>query len=145
MLGQLAVVAALALAGVASVHAGARRTVWMPSNASGARPELELYPSGEVAGPCREAMAQARAHPGETTAPPVSGAGKPPGVRGEAAYGPEVVRAACRGVVGLRHATTVELIPPPEACGAGLVRVRVLDGTFRGRMGCVRAGDLRVP
>lgn len=67
-----------------------------------------------------------------------------PGLRGQVASGGESVRTACRGLVGLKHATTVELLPPPGACGAGLAKVRVLDGTYRGRVGCVRADGLRV-
>jgi hypothetical protein len=35
-------------------------------------------------------------------------------------------------------------MPPPGACGQGLQRVRVLDGAYRGRIGCVRADALRV-
>jgi hypothetical protein len=142
---RLLPVAAAILGGVVLAHAGARRTVWMPPDAGGTRPELGLFSSSEEARACRDALLHARAQPGDGTAGPVPGAGKPPGLRGEAAYGPEAVRSACSGLVGLKHATTVELLPPPGACGAGLAKVRVLDGTYRGRTGCVRADALRVP
>jgi hypothetical protein len=141
---RLLPVAAAVLGGVVLAHAGARRTVWMPPDASGTRPELGLFPSSNAARGCREALAHARAQPGEGAAP-APGAGKPPGLRAEAAYGAEAVRSACRGLVGLKHATTVELLPPPDACGAGLAKVRVLNGTYRGRIGCVRADALRMP
>src|SRR5262245_57388293 len=139
---RLLPVAAAVLGGVVLAHAGAGRTVWMPPDASGTRPELGLFASGDVARACRDALAHARAQPDDGTAAPPPGVGKPPGLRGEAAYGPESVRSACKGLVGLKHATTVELVPPPEACGVGLVRVRVLSGTYRGRTGCVRADGL---
>ena len=142
---RLLLVAAAVLGGVIVASAGADRTVWMPSDASGTRPELGLFPSGAEARACRDALSRSRAQPGDGTAATPPGAGKPPGLRGEAAYGPESVRSACKGLVGLRHETTVELVPPPGACGVGLVKVRVLSGTYRGRTGCVRADGLRVP
>ena len=141
----LGLVAAVVLGGAVLAQAGARRTVWMPPDAGGTRPELGLFPSSDAARACRDALAQARAQPGGAAAAPGPGAPTPPGLRGEATYGPEAVRAACGGLVGLKHATTVELLPPPDACGAGLAKVRVLDGTYRGRIGCVRADALRVP
>jgi hypothetical protein len=142
---RLLPVAAAVLGGVVLAHAGARRTVWMPPDASGTRPELGLFPSSDEARTCRDALAHARAQPGDGTTATAPGAGKPPGLRGEATYGPESVRSACGGLVGLKHATTVELLPPPGACGPGLAKVRVLSGTYRGRTGCVRADGLRVP
>lgn len=140
---RLVVVAAV-LAGAMLAHAGARRTVWMPPDAGGTRPELGLFPTSEAARACTEALAQAGKQPGGAAGVPAPGPGAPPGLRGEAASGPDAVRAACAGLVGLKHVTTVELLPPPDACGAGLAKVRVLDGTYRGRIGCVRSDGLRV-
>src|SRR5262245_48382486 len=142
---RLLPVAVAVLGGVVLAHAGAKRTVWMPPAASGTRPELGLFANGNAARACRDALAHERARPDDGTAVPLPGAGRPPGLRGEAAYGPESVRSACKGLIGLKHETTVELVPPPGACGVGLVRVRVVSGTYRGRTGCVRADALRVP
>jgi hypothetical protein len=143
MARPLLIAVALLLGVTATLHAGARRTVWMPPDADGIRPELGLFRSAEAARACRDALSRARVQPADRV--PAPGAGAPPGLRGEAASGPEAVRAACRGVVGLKHETTVELLPPPGACGAGFVKVQVLDGGYRGRTGCVRADALRVP
>ncbi len=145
MVRILAPAAALVLGGAILVHAGARRTVWMPPDAGGTRPELGLFAGRDAAIACRDALARAQAQPEPEDSAPSPGAGTPPGLRGHVTSGPEDVRAGCRGVVGLKHATSVELVPPPDACGAGLSKVRVLDGTYRGRIGCVRADGLRVP
>src|SRR4029453_11078215 len=110
---RLLPVAAAILGGVALAHAGARRTVWMPPDAGGMRPELGLFSSSDEARACRDALLHARAQPGDSTAGPVPGAGKPPGLRGEAAYGPDVVRRAGGGLGGLEEATRVELLPTP--------------------------------
>ena len=142
---RLLPIAALVLGGVVLAHAGALRTVWMPPDESGTRPELALLPSADAARACSDALARARAQPGQGTTVPAPRAGKPPGLRGEVAYGPQSVGTACNGLVGLKHETTVELVPPPGACGAGNANVRVRDGAYRGRTGCVRADALRVP
>jgi len=140
---RLLPIAALVLGSVVLAHADARRTVWMPPDESGTRPELPLLPSADVARACRDALMRAPAQPGPGM--PAPRAGKPPGVRGEVAYGPQSVATACNGLVGLKHQTTVELVPPPGACGPGNANVRVRDGAYRGRTGCVRADALRVP
>lgn len=142
---RLLPLAAVVFGGVVLTHAGARRTVWMPPDETGTRPELALIPSGDGARACLDALARARAQPADGTTAPAPRAGKPPGLRGDAAYGPQSVGTACDGLVGLKHATTVELVPPPGACGAGLAHVRVREGAYRGRTGCVRADSLRVP
>lgn len=120
--------AAVLLAPVTHASAGARRIVWLDPDASGTRPLLGLFPSAAAARACREAMARGRGEQGE-----------PPGVTTDAAG-----RAVCGHFVGLRHGTRVEFMPPPGSCGEGLQKVRVLDGTYRGRIGCVRADALRV-
>lgn len=141
----LPIIVAAIFGGVVLAHAGAQRTVWMDPDETGTRPELALVPSGGDTRACLDALAQAHAQPGDGTTAPTPRAGMPPGLRGKAAYGPPSVGTVCDGLVGLKHATTVELLPPPGACGAGLARVRVRDGAYRGRTGCVRADALRVP
>ena len=142
---RLLPIAALVLGSVVFAHAGALRKVWMPPDESGTRPELALLPSADAARACRDALMRARVQPGQGATTPAPRAGRPPGLRGEAAYGPQSVATACSGLVGLKHETSVELVPPPGACGAGIANVRVLDGAYRGRTGCVRADALRVP
>jgi len=132
MARALALAAAVLLAGVTPASAGARRIVWLDPDASGTRPLLGLFASAAAARACREAMASAQGKQGESKA-------KTPGVTTDAAG-----RAVCGRFVGLRHGTQVEFMPPPGACGEGLQKVRVLDGTYRGRIGCVRADALRV-
>jgi len=131
MTGVRGIAVALVLAWVALASAGARRIVWLHSDASGTRPELPLFASAEVARECGNALAAANERPMRTPS-----AGALP--RGGAE------RAACSGVASLRHGTTVELVPPPGACGAGFTKVRVLDGAHSGRIGCVRSDPLRV-
>ncbi len=115
--------------------------VWMAPEAGGIRPELGLLPTTASAKACQEAVLQGLA---AERAPGV-GAGDALRRRGGAAVGGDGVRDACRGVVGLKHGTGVELQPPPGECGAGLAKVLVRDGVYRGRIGCVRADGLRVP
>jgi len=122
---------ALVLGWAALASAGARRIVWLDSDASGTRPELPLFSSAEAARGCRNALAAANERPMRT---PSAGALPKGGA----------VRAACTGIVSLRHGTAVELVPPPGACGEGFSRVRVLDGAHRGRIGCVRSDPLRL-
>jgi hypothetical protein len=129
------VAVALLCGWVAFAEAGARRTVWMPPDASGKRPELPLFASAEGASACAETGGRAR-EPGSTAAP--AAPGKAPQTVDAA------LRATCPGTVPLRHGTKVELATPPGACGDTLVAVRVLDGTYRGRLGCVRRSGLRV-
>jgi hypothetical protein len=129
---RLVVVAAL-VGAVTFAHAGARRIVWLDPDASGTRPLLGLFASADAARACGKKVARARE------------AGGSGGAAKGAAESPDAaLRAACGGGVGLRHGTAVEFMPPPGACGEGLQKVRVLDGTYRGRIGCVRSDALRV-
>jgi hypothetical protein len=136
MLRRLTIAAAVLLGEVTLVHAGARRMVWLDPDASGTRPLLGLFASADAARACRDGVGRGDGPDG--SAKGTDGTAKP------SASPDAALRARCGRVVGLRHGTKVEFMPPPGACGQGLQRVRVLDGAYRGRIGCVRADALRV-
>lgn len=107
-----AFLAIVLLAPVAAAQS--RRRVHLPPDPSGIRPRLSLFVDRAAAQACARAMAN-------------------PGASGV---------TACTAPVRLRHDTTVELLPPPGACGDGYRKVRVLDGPYRGRIGCARGAAL---
>jgi hypothetical protein len=96
-----------------------------------------MYVSAVAAAQCASAAAQTQERPAASTTTPGEKPRRAPQTADAA------LRELCRGAVPLRHGTQVELEPPPGACGETLVRVRVVDGTYRGRVGCVRPAALR--